>query len=750
MIQRYTRSSQWEIRETGPHIVLERAGRGRVLIDELTRRLLESIDHHTEEEIAEKSALDRPLLAVFLLAMVRLGALEAEPPAEAPDRAGAEAAPLSRTPLVSILVVNYNGEEHLPELLDSLERQSYPDREVVVVDNDSRDGSRPLLRSRAAGVRLVEMKRNAGFAAAVNAGLARARGEFVLLLNNDTVLDRNALLELVRAAGQYERWSAIAPKILYHDNPCFINSIGNAVRDHDWGADNFFGFLDLNQFDGVKNSPSACFAAALLNRGTVARIGGLDEFYRFYYEDMDWCYRAQFRGFPVHAAPAAVVYHKGGASMGRRAEGFKLRFVVGNRLYFACKNLERTTLKRALGNYLREDAAALRHLLRRGNFALSAAYLRGYLRFLGALPALLRRRKRELAARAGVSDEGLLLTGRRPGWGLLHDGLPVLTLDTLRSCYREEEPRPPGGGAEPPGRGRGPSAGGPAPEPAIRVSNLTKKFGRITALDGVDLCVPRGSIVGLLGPNGAGKTTLIRVLVGAVRAAGGSVEVLGRPMPAGARAVRSRAGYMPQTPTLYGDLTVRDNVAFFGSAHLRKNLSARVSEVLAFVGLAGQADRKVDTLSGGWKQRCSLACAMVHEPELLLLDEPTSGVDPILKEAFWKGFRELADRGTTILISTHHGSESLACDRICVLREGRLVAQDTPAGFMARGGATVELNIGGEWRRHRLEENAETGLPRLLAGYGLAENVGAVRVVPDSFDEVILRLLRSRNGQEDA
>ncbi|MBP7868003.1 MAG: ABC transporter ATP-binding protein [Acidobacteria bacterium] len=277
--------------------------------------------------------------------------------------------------------------------------------------------------------------------------------------------------------------------------------------------------------------------------------------------------------------------------------------------------------------------------------------------------------------------------------------------------------------------------------PAIRARGLRKDFGKVRALDGVSLEVPRGRIYGLLGPNGAGKTTLIRLLTGAARSTAGEAAVFGLPVPDRKRAVRARLGYMPQAPALYGDLTVRENVAFFGRAHALDDPPARVAAALAFAGLADLADRRADTLSGGYRQRCSLACAMVHDPELLLLDEPTAGVDPLLKEAFWKGFRDLAARGVTLLVSTHQVDEALACDRLCVLREGRVVVEDTPGGLLARGGAEVEITAGGETFARRLADYPAE-LPRLLARYGLSADVRAIRVRPDGFEAVLLRLLR--------
>jgi len=176
---------------------------------------------------------------------------------------------------------------------------------------------------------------------------------------------------------------------------------------------------------------------------------------------------------------------------------------------------------------------------------------------------------------------------------------------------------------------------------AVSISGLSKNYGKTKALQDLDLTIEQGVIYGLLGPNGAGKSTLIKSMVGAVKATSGDVEVLGQKMPDKANRVRRRLGYMPQVPALYGDLSVKSNIKFFAGAHKLDNVKERVAHITDFVGLSHLANRKVSTLSGGLKQRCSLACAMVHDPELLILDEPTAGVDPVLKEGFWRYFRQL-------------------------------------------------------------------------------------------------------------
>ena len=226
------------------------------------------------------------------------------------------------------------------------------------------------------------------------------------------------------------------------------------------------------------------------------------------------------------------------------------------------------------------------------------------------------------------------------------------------------------------------------PDSAIILDSVIKRFGAITAVDGLSLDIPAGITYGLLGPNGAGKTTLIRLVAGLLRADAGTVRVLGTSMPD--KAILARIGYMTQVHALYTDLSVRENVAFFGAMAGSTN-RARIDEVIALVDLADRADSLVGTLSGGMKQRTSLACALVHRPALLLLDEPTVGVDPQLRVQFWTYFRQLNAEGVTILVSSHVMDEAERCDRLGFVRQGRLLAEGSSAELRQRAGvATLE------------------------------------------------------------
>jgi len=209
---------------------------------------------------------------------------------------------------------------------------------------------------------------------------------------------------------------------------------------------------------------------------------------------------------------------------------------------------------------------------------------------------------------------------------------------------------------------------------AIEVRDLVVVRGHKEVLHGIGTSVATGGVTGLLGPSGSGKTTLMRAIVGVQKVRSGSVTVLGQ--PAGSAALRSRIGYLTQAPSVYADMTVRENVRYFAS--LYKGVTrADADRAIADVGLSDAANQMVGSLSGGQFSRASLACALVGRPDVLVLDEPTVGLDPVLREELWRKFRELAASGVTLLVSSHVMDEAGRCDRLILIREGRIIADDT-------------------------------------------------------------------------
>jgi ABC-2 type transport system ATP-binding protein len=210
--------------------------------------------------------------------------------------------------------------------------------------------------------------------------------------------------------------------------------------------------------------------------------------------------------------------------------------------------------------------------------------------------------------------------------------------------------------------------------PAVEAIGLRKTFGEIHAVDGIDLALSPGRIYGLLGPNGSGKTTLIRLLSGLARATGGEARILGTRMPS--RTALASIGYMPQAEAIYPELSVGENLGFFARLEGHADKTA-IDRVLDLVELKGRKGTPALELSGGMRRRLSLACTLVHEPKVLFLDEPTVGVDPLLRVQFWARFRELADSGTTIIVSSHVMDEADRCDELLFVRAGHVIARGT-------------------------------------------------------------------------
>jgi ABC-2 type transport system ATP-binding protein len=255
----------------------------------------------------------------------------------------------------------------------------------------------------------------------------------------------------------------------------------------------------------------------------------------------------------------------------------------------------------------------------------------------------------------------------------------------------------------PPGR-----SGGPIAEPAaIEVEDLEVVRGGKRVLPGISLRIAAGAVTGLLGPSGSGKSTLIRAIAGVQIVAGGRVSVLGA--PAGGPSLRPRVGYVTQAPSVYGDLTVRENLHYF--ARILDVGEERIREVIEAVGLGGEERQVVNTLSGGQLSRASLATALLNRPEVLLLDEPTVGLDPVLRASLWRTFAELAAGGTTLLVSSHVMDEASHCDSLLLMREGRIAFEGPPALLRERTG-TADL---------------EEAFLRLIEGGATGETAGAER-----------------------
>ncbi|WP_208651105.1 ABC transporter ATP-binding protein [Ectopseudomonas khazarica] len=276
-------------------------------------------------------------------------------------------------------------------------------------------------------------------------------------------------------------------------------------------------------------------------------------------------------------------------------------------------------------------------------------------------------------------------------------------------------------------------------ETVIRASGLSKRFGDLTAVDGLDLRVERAEVFGFLGPNGCGKSTTIRMLCGLLLPSAGEIEVLGYRIPQDAEALKRRIGYMTQKFSLYEDLTVAENLDFLASIQGlgRAQARRRVAELLERYWLGDLRDRLSGTLSGGQKQRLALAGAVLHEPDLLLLDEPTSAVDPQSRREFWDSLFELAEAGTALLVSTHYMDEAERCTRLGILDSGRLVADGSPAELMARLPGQPLLV---ECVQPRQAQRALQGLPAIYASAQIGASLRLLSATDDAREQVERRL----------
>ncbi len=278
---------------------------------------------------------------------------------------------------------------------------------------------------------------------------------------------------------------------------------------------------------------------------------------------------------------------------------------------------------------------------------------------------------------------------------------------------------------------------------AVDIQGLSKSYGKTFVLKNISMLVPQGTIYGLIGPNGAGKTTLIKAMVGALKPNAGTILVLGKDPLKNRYELRKEIGYMPQSTALYGDLSARQNIAFFGKAQEVLGLDKEVENILEFTELKERADDLVRTFSGGMQKRVSLACALIHKPKILFLDEPTAAVDPHLKQRSWELFKELAASGVTLFISTHLMDEATNCNMITILRNGEVLAVDTPANILSLGKTKIKITRGGT-SSEQIIDSGSKALVTELKKHGLNSEIEGLQIEPDDLEKIVLTIINKK------
>jgi hypothetical protein len=366
-----------------------------------------------------KEELVGDFIGNFIAVLVQAGIVEAE------DGGHINVSPILESDdtkeRVSVVVVTHNGAAHVRDCFRSLIAQSYPNLEIIAVDNGSKDATREILKKDFPSVRIVALPRNVHFARGVNVGIRNSQGRYLFILNQDVEVDLDCVSRLVgrmraaaggglddsgdgagadlagkkpragRLADTGKPPGAVVPMMRFFDLRGFVNGIGNQMRSRGWGSDNFIGFVDVGQFADLEEVPSACFGAVLIDRRAVDEVGLLDEKYTAFYEDADWSFRCWMKGWRIVPEPRAVVYHKFGASYPSRR---KLRLAVRNRLRLVVKLFRGRSRRVYAGHYFVEDLRNFLSFVRRGRLGFAATYPGAYASLLAQLPGILRSRRR--------------------------------------------------------------------------------------------------------------------------------------------------------------------------------------------------------------------------------------------------------------------------------------------------------------------------------------------------------------------
>jgi len=426
-------------------IVLSTPSGGKITIDSTLLTIWQEANGNTDEEIVMRCSSrsfrsEQVLVALACLAEADLLNRQENQLPERSEEIGRKSLTSAgvNEAMVSVIIVCHNSRHWLEKCLSSLLAQTYSPLEIIVIDNGSSDGSANWLNEAYPPVKQVSLDHTQTLARALNLGIETARGEYYLLLNPDVELEPDALASMVDIAQRYSSCAAVAPKLRFSWAPAFLNGLGNFVGALSWGTDCALGHLDLGQFDGWHEVPSACFAATLIPSVVYKIVGPVDEGFPLYYEDSDWCYRARLMGYSIFAAPKAVVYHAfGGRFPGEdkaRMTQTKLRQVSFGRLRFATKILRWKYLLRFLSGYLVEDLIRAGLALLQGKWGHIRAIIQAWSDYFGSLPDLIQIRS-NIQTHRKCPEEDLLRLQRKTPMPLIWHGLPCLTWNIVCGLY---------------------------------------------------------------------------------------------------------------------------------------------------------------------------------------------------------------------------------------------------------------------------------------------------------------------------
>jgi GT2 family glycosyltransferase len=482
----YRQNTDYQAEHDGRYWLLSDAEGWGVACDEWVYRIWAAFDGRPTAQVVSAASLQMDTSAAFVEStakvLARSGLLlpshPLEPmgclPSRAPDR-------LHSPPLVSIIVIaGRQARAHLETCLPSILAQTYPNLEIILVDNQTTDDSGTFVRQNFPQVAVIPADQPLGFDRANNLAMKQAQGEFFFLLNDDTELDPGCVAECVRVISQSDRIAAVVPKMKLYYMRSFLNAIGNSLYPDGLSCDNFVGYLDVGQFDETNQVFTACFGAAMLRSSAVKELGYLDESYSFYFEDMDWSFRARICGYDIVAAPQAVVYHKFNATMETLSSTFKLGLVARNRLRFIWKNLDFRRAWRLTRIYRAEDLRHVAWALEKGRKDIVQTYRRSWQQWVGSWPrlAVARWQTRRLRRPPFSDNAAFALVDRVPP-PVMYGRYPTIRAAVVRNHYmRLEVFRP-----ESP----------PAPEdlaqmitpPAVEVPTLTEKAKEVLREKGV-------------------------------------------------------------------------------------------------------------------------------------------------------------------------------------------------------------------------------------------------------------------------